>query len=82
MTRRTYVALLVAALLLVSGPPLGAQEDDPARVPRMSQAEFKGLLAKHQILAIDVRDPHSFEAGHIPGARNVSMVDLEIRTNA
>ena len=82
MTRRTFVAILAAALLLASGAPLRAQEEDPARVPRVSQAEFKALLAKHQVLAIDVRDPHSFEAGHIPGAKNVSVVDLEIRTNA
>jgi 3-mercaptopyruvate sulfurtransferase SseA len=81
VTRRRSVAILSVAVLLASGLALRAQEDDPTRVPRVSQAEFRGLLAKKQVLAIDVRDPHSFEAGHIPGAKNVSYVDVEIRAN-
>ena len=81
MTRRRSVATLAVAVLLASGLALRAQEDDPTRVPRVTLAEFRALLAKKQVLAIDVRDPHSYEAGHIPGARNVSYVDVEIRAN-
>jgi 3-mercaptopyruvate sulfurtransferase SseA len=80
VTRRRSAALLAVAVVIASGLALRAQ-DDPTRVPRVSQAEFRDLLAKKRVLAIDVRDPHSFEAGHIPGAKNVSYVDVEIRAN-
>lgn len=82
MTRRRSFTALAVAALLAAGAALHAQADDVARVPRVTLAEFKAQLAKKAILAIDVRDPHSFEAGHIPGAKNVSYVDVEIRANA
>ena len=52
-----------------------------AAVPRVSLAEFKKLHAARQMLPIDVRDPHAYENGHIPGALNVSFVDVEIMAN-
>jgi len=52
-----------------------------AKVPRIALAEFKVLHAKKAVLAIDVRDPHGFDAGHVPGALNVSVVDVEIMAN-
>ncbi len=52
-----------------------------AAVPRVTLAEFKKLHAAKQILAIDVRDPHAFENGHIPGSLTVSFVDVEIMAN-
>jgi 3-mercaptopyruvate sulfurtransferase SseA len=82
VTRRRSVAILAGALLLTASAALRAQADDPTKVPRVTVAEFTTLLAKKAVLAIDVRDPHSFEAGHIPGAKNVSYVDVEIRANA
>ena len=82
MTRFRSIAVVAVAALLAAGIGLSAQDEDPANVPRVTQAEFKALMAKKAILAIDVRDPHSYEAGHIPGARNVSYVDVEIRANA
>jgi rhodanese-related sulfurtransferase len=54
---------------------------DTSTVPRISQAEFKPLQARKSVLVIDVRDPHAFENGHIPGAVNVSFVDVEISAN-
>jgi 3-mercaptopyruvate sulfurtransferase SseA len=47
----------------------------------VSLAEFKKLHAARTILSIDVRDPHAYENGHIPGALNVSFVDVEIMAN-
>lgn len=70
-----FAALAVAAL------PALAQQDDLTKVPRITLARFKPLLAKNAVLAIDVRDPHGFDAGHIPGAVNVSIVDIEIMGN-
>jgi rhodanese-related sulfurtransferase len=35
--------------------------------------EVKQGLADHSILLVDVREPHEFAAGHIPGAVNVPL---------
>ena len=40
-------------------------------VPRISIDEVKALMAKKQVILIDVRDPQSFAEGHMPGAINV-----------
>lgn len=79
--RRLVMAALVAVCVASLQPPTRAQENDPTTVPRVTVEEFKAQLAKRTILAIDVRDPHSFESGHIPGSKNVSFVDVEIRAN-
>ena len=70
---------LAAALLAV--PVVHAQPEDISKVPRMTLAEYKPLQAKNAVLTIDVRDPHGFDAGHTPGALNVSVVDVEIMAN-
>ena len=79
--RQLVVAALAVAFAASTQPPVRAQENDPTKVPRMTIADFTAKLAKRAILAIDVRDPHSFESGHIPGSKNVSFVDVEIRAN-
>jgi rhodanese-related sulfurtransferase len=40
-------------------------------VPRISIDEVKALMAKKQVVLIDVRDPQSFAEGHMPDAINV-----------
>jgi 3-mercaptopyruvate sulfurtransferase SseA len=84
--------LRVSTLVLVStllAPLAAAQVPTPppitnaelAGVPRITLAEFKKLHAAGKVLAIDVRDAHAYENGHIPGALNVSFVDVEIMAN-
>jgi 3-mercaptopyruvate sulfurtransferase SseA len=83
-SQRVLAAALVAATLATGGAADAAAQvsnADLAAVPRVTLAEFKKLLAAKQVLAIDVRDPHAFENGHIPGALNVSFVDVEIMAN-
>lgn len=77
--RRLFVTALAA--LAVAALPALAQQDDLAKVPRLTLAQFKPLHAKNAVLTIDVRDPHGFDAGHVPGALNVSIVDIEIMGN-
>ena len=62
-----------AALLLVVGlsAALAAAQDDIRTVPRISVDDVKALMAKKQVVLIDVRDPMSFSEGHMPGAINV-----------
>ena len=77
--RRSLVTALAA--LAVAALPALAQQDDLTKVPRLTLAQFKPLHAKNAVLTIDVRDPHGFDAGHVPGALNVSIVDIEIMGN-
>ena len=64
-TRIATIALLtVVASVTVAGQAM-------RNVPRISIDDVKALMAKKQVVLIDVRDPMSFAEGHIPGAINV-----------
>ena len=80
MNRLLVTASLVAAASLASaarasdGLPTAAaaaQVQDVRDIPRVTIDEVKLLMAKKQVLLIDVRDPVAFGEGHIPGAMNV-----------
>ncbi len=78
------IVLLLAALLLFSATPQavqdsGAQNDELARAPRVSLSEFKALLARGDVLVLDVRDQQSYKNGHIPGARSLPLAELASR---
>jgi rhodanese-related sulfurtransferase len=45
-------------------------------VPRITIDEVKSLMARKQVVLIDVRDPQSFAEGHLPGAINVPFDHL------
>lgn len=69
MVRITRVLFAVMAL----GAPLAAQQASPDPAQRIPMAEFRKLQAGAKVLVIDVRDPQSFAAGHIPGARSIPL---------
>jgi ArsR family transcriptional regulator len=74
MTRR---ALVLGALILAL-PMVGlARQGGDSSVPRISQADFKKALAAGEVLVLDVRDAQSYAMGHIPGAINVPLSDLQ-----
>jgi rhodanese-related sulfurtransferase len=58
------VLLLLCSTALLAGQSLKS-------VPRITIDELKPLMAKKQVVLVDVRDPQSFAEGHIPGALNV-----------
>jgi rhodanese-related sulfurtransferase len=66
MTSRALFAIVfvVASGVLVAGQAM-------RNVPRISIDDVKALMAKKQVVLIDVRDPQSFAEGHMPGAINV-----------
>lgn len=68
MTSRRLTAMILMAVVLGTGV---AAAQAMRNVPRISIDEVKALMAKKQVLLIDVRDPQSFADGHIPGAINV-----------
>lgn len=75
MTRRTAI---LAALPVVAGVRT-AWAQAMRNVPRITVDELKPLMEKKSVLVIDVRDPSSFEAGHIPGAVNIDYVNMPQR---
>lgn len=83
MFRRSVLAavLLLAASVVpaLAQPPV--TPDEMAAIPKVTLADYKPLQAKGTVLTVDVRDQHAFDEGHVPGALNVSIVDIEIMGN-
>jgi rhodanese-related sulfurtransferase len=65
---KTCIAAVVLITLVSSAAVAGQAMRN---VPRISIDDVKALMAKKQVVLIDVRDPQSFKEGHIPGAINV-----------
>lgn len=51
-------------------------EQSPASVGRVTIDEVKRLMARKEVILVDVRDMQSFANGHMPGARNVLFDDI------
>lgn len=68
MKRRKFVVLLACTLL---APSAIVAAQALRNVPRITIDEVKTLMAKKQVVLIDVRDPQAFAEGHVPGAINV-----------
>jgi rhodanese-related sulfurtransferase len=64
MMRMRFAALLLA-LAALTPAAARAQGID---APRITQAEFKKLLAAKNVVVVDTRHADVFELGHIPGA--------------
>jgi rhodanese-related sulfurtransferase len=75
MTRRT----LILGALAVAANAKAAWAQAMRNVPRISIDALKTLMEKGAVVVIDVRDPSSFEAGHIPGAINIDYVEMPKR---
>ncbi len=78
--RKTFLLLLATGLLavpLAAAPGAQAQRDDLSSVPRISQADFKKLLATGHVVVIDNRDEGSYKNGHIPGSICIPLSDIE-----
>lgn len=59
----------------------------PHAIPRLRLDEFRARHAAGSVLVVDVRDEVVFRAGHIPGAINVPLAEIdrraeEVRTRA
>jgi rhodanese-related sulfurtransferase len=78
MTRR------IAVILLLWAPAVMAAGEGQAMrtVPRIAIDEVKALMAKRQVVLIDVRDPQAFAEGHMPGAINVPFDDIPNHVDA
>ena len=51
-------------------------DQNPSSVARVTIDEVKTLMAKKQVILVDVRDMQSFALGHMPGASNILFDDI------
>jgi rhodanese-related sulfurtransferase len=62
----------VAALAMTSASPVLAQKGEERGMDgaaRITQAQFKKLIAARTVIIVDTRNPDAFAQGHIPGAQ-------------
>lgn len=59
---------------LTSTPVTAAEEADPAL--RVTQEEFLKVFKADVVTIVDVRDPDSYAAGHIPGAISIPLASV------
>jgi len=75
----------VAAAWLVLGSGLAAQKakgpTDPAKVPRLQPAELQKLVAKDQVVLVDVRSGQAYANGHLDGAISMPATEIEARVS-
>ena len=68
MTGRIRLALAAAAACAMLVVPIRAQYGAPDGAPRITQQQFKRLMAQRNVIIVDTRTPEEFRLGHIPGA--------------
>jgi 3-mercaptopyruvate sulfurtransferase SseA len=73
--------LMATAMAASSGVGRAQSMEQLDRAPRMTQAEFKKLLAEDKIFVIDVRSYSTYLLGHIPGARSFPLEDLGLHVD-
>jgi rhodanese-related sulfurtransferase len=59
-------AVCLAGMLLMFSTGAAMQPEDEA--PRITQADFKKLVAAKNVIIVDTRNADAYAAGHIPGA--------------
>jgi predicted sulfurtransferase len=66
---RIPLAIACALLALLFGPVRTVvQNADAIDAPRISQRDFKKLIAAKSVVIVDTRNADVFPLGHIPGA--------------
>lgn len=67
---RTRLAIACCLLSLLPGRTvrIEAQSADAGDAPRISQQDFKKLIAANNVVIVDTRNAEAFPAAHIPGA--------------
>ena len=78
MIRRLFI-LAAAAAVISCSVGRGQEEDVYSPKLRIEWDEFKKLYDEKRVVVVDVRDPASFEAGHIPQSRSIPLDDIEKR---
>lgn len=73
------LVLLVLVLQFAQSPENETQAQTTSDVQRVSMSDAKTAFDGQSAVFLDVRDAASFQAGHVPGAVNISVAELETR---
>jgi rhodanese-related sulfurtransferase/predicted methyltransferase len=68
------ILTVVAAIAIGAGAALASPVEEPRQY---STAELKTLYDTAQLVTVDVRDPVSYQRGHVPGARLFKWNEIE-----
>lgn len=80
-TEMTLLKILFGVLTIVAGAlGLRAQNNNVKHnVKTVDPTEFKAMVkADPDAVVLDVRRPDEFEAGHMPGARNINWLEPDV----
>jgi rhodanese-related sulfurtransferase len=70
--------VIALAALLAAAPAARAQYTlPPDTAPRISQQDFKKLIAAHNVIILDTRNADVYRLGHIPGAVLLPLEGLD-----
>ena len=64
---------MLAFLLALWPASAGAQGADAIDAPRITQQEFKKLIAAHNVVIVDTRNSDEFARSHIAGALELPL---------
>ncbi|MGE5244790.1 MAG: rhodanese-like domain-containing protein [Betaproteobacteria bacterium] len=78
MLRLISTAACAAVLLLAASGRARAQYAAPDGAPRITQQQFKTLIAKKNVMIVDTRNEEVYRLGHIPGAVLLPLEGLQI----
>jgi len=67
------IPALGALMAWLAGCRSGGPSEAPQQVRRVDVPEFAEAVEAGQGVIVDVRTPEEFQAGHIPGARNLNV---------
>jgi hypothetical protein len=74
-----FVAFLVWAAINSERNVSSAAQGPYPNIARVTLADAKAALDQKTAVFLDVRDAGSFDAGHIPGALNIPIADVQQR---
>jgi len=89
-TKKTFLALVIGAIIIVAtltacapaSPPAEPPNpvvEAPGEVQRVTPEESKAAFDSGDAVFLDVRSESSFAAGHIPDALSIPLAELENR---
>ena len=66
-------------ITMPGGPMPGSAADPQAEARRIPRAEAMKMVKEHKAVWIDVRPKDQYDLGHIPGAMNIPLAELNNR---
>jgi predicted sulfurtransferase len=78
LLRAASTAALVAVAVLAAAGQARAQYATPDGAPRITQQQFKSLIARKNVVIVDTRNEDVYRLGHIPGAILLPLEGLQI----